>query len=66
MVSLGNQYAHSSLVTWLNSLRYDSKKRLWRFFPDMYGAEICEYTEACSYVLFVSAVARAYQPGCKA
>ena len=66
LVSLGNHHKESSLTRWLDSLQWDGKKRLWRFFPDMYGAEVSEYTEACGYVLFLSAAARAYQPGCKA
>ena len=66
IVSLGNRHKESSLTKWLDSLQWDNKRRLWRFFPQMYGAEVSEYTEACSYVLFLSAVARAYEPGCKA
>jgi hypothetical protein len=66
IVSLGNRRAHSSLTTWLNSLRWDKTKRLDTFFAHTYGAEYSTYTSACGYVLFISAVARAYQPGCQA
>jgi hypothetical protein len=66
IVSLGNRRAHSSLTTWLNSLIWDRKKRLDTFFAHTYGAEYSTYTAACGYVLFISAVARAYEPGCQA
>jgi predicted P-loop ATPase len=66
LVSLGTRNASSSLTTWLDSLVWDGKKRLRTFFADAYGAEVTEYTEACAAVLFLSAVARAYQPGCQA
>jgi hypothetical protein len=66
IVSLGNRRAHSSLTTWLNSLKWDKKKRLDTFFAHTYGSEYSPYTAACGYVLFISAVARAYQPGCQA
>jgi hypothetical protein len=67
IVSLGNRRAHSSLTTWLDSLSWDRKKRIDTFFAHTsYGSEYSTYTAACGYVLFISAVARAYQPGCQA
>jgi hypothetical protein len=66
LVSLGSRNARSSLVTWLDSLTWDGKRRLRTLFSEAYGAEVTEYTEACADVLFKSAVARAYQPGCQA
>jgi predicted P-loop ATPase len=65
-VSLGARHATSSLRTWLDSLRWDRKQRLRTFFTDAYGSEMSDYTAACAKVLFLSAVARAYQPGCQA
>lgn len=66
LVSLGNQHPFSSLTRWLDTLSWDGKKRLNYFFANMYGAEVSDYTAACATVLFLSAVARAYDPGCKA
>jgi Virulence-associated protein E len=66
VISIGSRRAFSSLTRWLDSLAWDGKKRLRTFFADAYGAEATEYTEACADVLFKSAVARAYQPGCQA
>ena len=66
IVSLGNRRAHSSLTTWLDSLSWDRKKRIDTFFAHTYGSEYSTYTAACGYVLFISAVAWAYQPGCQA
>jgi putative DNA primase/helicase len=54
------------VTRWLDGLTWDGKKRVWRFFPDAYGAEVSEYTQACAEVFFGSAVARAYDPGCQA
>jgi predicted P-loop ATPase len=66
IVSLGTRNASSSLTTWLDSLVWDGKKRVQTFFAETYGAEVTDYTKVCGEVLFGSAVARAYQPGCQA
>jgi hypothetical protein len=66
LVSLGSRHPHSSLTIWLDSLIWDQKERLDMFFHKTYGADYSDYTKACAYVMFISAVARAYRPGCKA
>jgi hypothetical protein len=66
LISLGSRQPYSSLTTWLDSLVWDRQKRLQTFFAEHYGSEVSEYTEACADVLFLSAVARAYRPGCQA
>jgi predicted P-loop ATPase len=66
IINVGSRHTSSSVKQWLESLAWDGKHRLWRFFTDTYGAELTDYTDACARVLFLSAVARAYQPGCKA
>ena len=66
LIHLSAQHSFSSLTTWLDGLHWDGRSRLWRYFTDAYGAEVSDYTAACARVLFLSAVARAYQPGCQA
>jgi 5S rRNA maturation endonuclease (ribonuclease M5) len=66
MVSLGNRNAHSSLTRWLDSLKWDGTRRIDVFFSKTYDTGYSKYTAACGEVLFLSAVARAYKPGCKA
>jgi predicted P-loop ATPase len=64
--NLAAQQASSSLVTWLNSLTWDGTNRLDTFFIDYSGAKNDDYSRACARVMFLSAIARAYQPGCQA
>jgi hypothetical protein len=66
LINLGTRRSYSSLKQWLEGLRWDGKKRIELFFTQMYGAEVSDYTSACAKVMFLSAVARAYEPGCKA
>jgi predicted P-loop ATPase len=66
LINLGHRHASSSLITWLESLTWDGKDRIDLFFSKTYDTGYSNYTAACGYVLFLSAVARAYQPGCKA
>jgi hypothetical protein len=66
VISLATRNASSGLTTWLDALQWDQKSRLWTFFRQVYGADDSEYSAMCGQILFLSAVARAYQPGCKA
>ena len=66
LVEIARHNAFSSLTEWLDSLKWDGTYRLDSFFPTAYGTESTPYSAACSHVLFVSGVARAYQPGCQA
>jgi putative DNA primase/helicase len=66
LLNVGAAQAHSSLLLWLDGLTWDRTARLDRFFIDVCGADDDEYSRACARVLFLSAVARAYRPGCKA
>ena len=63
---MAHRHEYSSLTAWLDSLKWDGQTRISRFFHDAYGCELTPYTEACADVLFISGVARAYQPGCQA
>jgi putative DNA primase/helicase len=66
IVSIATRNGRSSLKTWLDSLVWDGTQRLRTFFANTYGAEVSDYTAACADVMFISAVARAYEPGCQA
>jgi predicted P-loop ATPase len=66
LVETAHRHDFSSLTEWLGSLKWDGTSRLGRFFPEAYGCELSDYTKACADVLFISGVARAYQPGCQA
>jgi putative DNA primase/helicase len=66
LLSIASQQASSSLKAWLETLVWDGVPRLNTFFAHTYKAEFSTYTAACADVLFISAVARAYEPGCKA
>jgi predicted P-loop ATPase len=66
LLNVGAANGHSSLLDWLNGLAWDQTARLDRFFVDVCGAADDAYSRACAKVMFLSAVARAYRPGCKA
>jgi len=50
---------------WLDSLRWDAKKRLPTWLIDVFGAADTPYVRAVGQAWAVSAVARVYNPGCK-
>jgi hypothetical protein len=66
LIEIGSRNHFSSLTQWLDSLVWDGVKRLDTFFQNAYGCEGGDYSAACARVLFLSAVARAYRPGCQA
>jgi predicted P-loop ATPase len=66
VLSVASRQASSSLKAWLETLVWDQVPRLDTFFSHTYHADYSMYTAACADVLFISAVARAYEPGCKA
>jgi predicted P-loop ATPase len=66
LVQTAHRNAYSSQTEWLDSLVWDGTERLDGFFWRAYATEATAYAAACSKVLFLSGVARAYQPGCQA
>jgi putative DNA primase/helicase len=50
---------------WLETLQWDAQRRLPTWLSDVMGCEDNAYTRAVGTAWAVSAVARAYQPGCK-
>ena len=53
------------LIDWLDSLEWDGKPRLTTWLTAYAGAIDTPYTRAVANITLISAVARAYEPGCK-
>ena len=51
---------------YLTGLQWDGTARLANLFPDYFGAEKTEYTQAIGPMFLISMVARIRRPGCKA
>ena len=66
LVDLASKNQFSSLTEWLDSLKWDGEHRVNTFFNEAYGCVHTPYEGECAKVLFLSAVARAYEPGCQA
>jgi hypothetical protein len=66
LIDVGHANEYSSLTDWLDSLKWDQTYRLNTFFNEAYDIPYTLYNGECARVLFLSAVARAYQPGCQA
>lgn len=60
-----NEVCKNEVKDWLESLKWDGKRRLEEFFCDCLGADLSEYTITASKNFWISIVARAYDPGCK-
>jgi predicted P-loop ATPase len=61
--ALGNQY--HPVRDYLNSLKWDGKKRVEMLFIVYLGLSDNAYTRETSYIFFLAAVARVFEPGCK-
>lgn len=57
--------AYDPLIDYLNSLMWDEKPRIRQVFQKFLGVEDSLYVSAVAECLFVGAVRRAYEPGCK-
>lgn len=58
--------AFNPLTDWLNSLEWDGLERLDQWTTTYLGAEDTDYARLAGAMWMISAVARAYEPGCKA
>lgn len=56
---------YNPLQDYFNSLTWDGVSRLENFCSDMLGTEHTNYTQMVGKLIFISAIARAFQPGCK-
>ena len=64
MCAIGRSF--NPLTEYLDSLVWDGVPRLESYLIDMCGVEDNEYSSVVTKYLFMSAVSRAYEPGCKA
>jgi len=62
-VSMSNIY--DPLIDYLNSLEWDGKNRIKTVFQRFLGVTNSEYTIAVAECMFVGAIRRAFEPGCK-
>ena len=65
LLHIAHRDEFSSLVEYLDSVRWDGVNRVEYFFSDHYGCDKTPYHAEVARVLFLSAAARAYRPGCK-
>jgi hypothetical protein len=65
LIAVAHRDEFSSLAQYLGSLEWDGVNRLESFFPDHYEVEATPYHREVGRILFLSAVARALDPGCK-
>lgn len=63
---VGRQNARHPLKEALEAVEWDGAERLPGFMANVYGAERNAYSEAVGRCWLISAIARIYQPGCKA
>jgi predicted P-loop ATPase len=66
VVTVALENSFHPIRNYFDSLRWDEGERVEGFAANMLGAERTPYHETVSRVLFVSAVARILDPGCKA
>jgi len=62
---VATNYSFHPVNDYLTSLNWDGVPRIEDFFSDYFGTEKSNYTSMVAKVLFLSAVARIFQPGCK-
>jgi predicted P-loop ATPase len=63
IVGVKNEY--HPVRDYLNQLKWDGTQRVETFFSVFFGVENTEYTRFVAMSMFVSAVARVFEPGCK-
>lgn len=63
--SVADRAAYNPLVDYLSGLKWDGKPRLAMWLTDYAGAADSPYVRAVARAWCISAVARAFEPGCK-
>lgn len=66
IASAAAAHTHNPLTDWLDSLRWDGESRLDHWLTRYLGVHASDYTRAVGRWWLISAVARAYKPGCQA
>jgi Virulence-associated protein E/Bifunctional DNA primase/polymerase, N-terminal/Primase C terminal 2 (PriCT-2) len=65
LFEIARQNARHPVREYLDSLTWDGKPRVARYFVDYFGVENSEYAQAAASIFLVAAVRRVRQPGCK-
>ena len=65
VLSVAKNHTYHPVRQYLDGLEWDGIDRISHFFTDLCGTPLDAYHSAAARSLFVSAVARIYQPGCK-
>jgi len=65
LVAASSRRKFNPLVNWLQGLAWDGTKRINHWLSYYLGAELTPYIESISAKFLISAVARAFKPGCK-
>lgn len=60
-----NKNVRNEPKDWMESLIWDGKERIDRFFIDCLGADDSEYTRSASKNMWIGLIARIYKPGCQ-
>lgn len=66
MITVAKQRTFNPLVDWLQAQVWDGKPRINKWLSYYLGADFSPYIEAIGPKFLISAVARAFRPGCKA
>ena len=67
LINIAHQNQFSSLTEWFNGLhKWDGVSRIDTFFNEAYMIAHSLYAAECAKILFLSGVARAFEPGCQA
>lgn len=66
MVTVARQRTFNPLVDWLQTQVWDGQPRINKWLSYYLGADLSPYIEAIGPKFLISAVARAFRPGCKA
>lgn len=64
--AIGQRHSFDRVRDYLDALRWDGRERIAGWLVDYMGAKPGAFTEAVSARWLISAVARAFEPGCKA
>lgn len=68
LVTVAHKNVHNPIVEYLDGLKWDGVSRIDNYCKDYLNADVSscpEYFRACGSKWLLSAVARAYEPGCK-
>lgn len=65
LVIVSQENKFNPVIDWLESLKWDGKKRIEDLLPDYLGVTKDTYSIECMKLFMLGAINRAYRPGCK-